>query len=126
MSGIQSITYSIPFVHRSIYLSLRVAYVEIVTRHAMAMTGKLKIDYQGTEISLKRRRETKHRLVEEAIGVDLNSFGDVESAKNAAKRKLDINLGVQSMQEWTIILSLIIALSIKKCSLDMQFNYHST
>ena len=81
---------------------------------------------QGTEISLKRRRETMHRLVEEATGVDLNSFGDVESAKNAAKRKLDINLGVQSMQEWTIILSLIIDLSIKKCSLDMQFNYHST
>lgn len=26
-----------------------------------------------------------HRLVEEATGVDFNSFGDVESAKNAAK-----------------------------------------
>ncbi|KAM3242318.1 hypothetical protein ACQJBY_054784 [Aegilops geniculata] len=60
---------------------------EIVTRCAMATTGKLKIDYQGTEISLERpwRRETMHRLVEEATGVDFNSFGDVESAKNAAK-----------------------------------------
>ncbi|KAI4963941.1 hypothetical protein ZWY2020_008647 [Hordeum vulgare] len=44
----------------------------------------------ATELHLKRmlvpwRRETMHRLVEEATGVDFNSFGDVESAKNAAK-----------------------------------------
>ncbi|KAJ1298077.1 hypothetical protein BS78_01G425900 [Paspalum vaginatum] len=61
---------------------------EIVTRCAMATHGKLKVDYQGTEISLERpwRRETMHSLVKEATGIDFNSFGqDVESAKNAAR-----------------------------------------
>ncbi|KQK00401.1 lysine--tRNA ligase, chloroplastic/mitochondrial [Brachypodium distachyon] len=65
---------------------------EIVTRCAMATLGKLKVDYQGTEISLERpwRRESMHRLVEEATGIDFNSFGDVESAKNAARELLGI------------------------------------
>ncbi|KAG8071497.1 hypothetical protein GUJ93_ZPchr0006g42568 [Zizania palustris] len=66
---------------------------EIITRCAMATHGKLKIDYQGTEISLKRpwRRETMHYLVKEATGIDFNSFGeDVESAKNAVKGVLGI------------------------------------
>uniref|UniRef100_A0A0E0CNL9 Lysine--tRNA ligase n=1 Tax=Oryza meridionalis TaxID=40149 RepID=A0A0E0CNL9_9ORYZ len=61
---------------------------EIVTRCAMATHGKLRVDYQGTEISLERpwRRETMHSLVKEATGIDFNSFGeDVESAKNAAR-----------------------------------------
>ncbi|CAN6169975.1 unnamed protein product [Urochloa humidicola] len=60
---------------------------EIVTRCAMATHGKLKVDYQGTQISLERpwRRETMHSLVKEATGIDFNSFGqDVESAKSAA------------------------------------------
>uniref|UniRef100_A0A0E0G9W5 Lysine--tRNA ligase n=1 Tax=Oryza nivara TaxID=4536 RepID=A0A0E0G9W5_ORYNI len=61
---------------------------EIVTRCAMATHGKLRVDYQGTEISLERpwRRETMHSLVKEATGIDFNSFGeDLESAKNAAR-----------------------------------------
>ncbi|CAN6178117.1 unnamed protein product [Urochloa humidicola] len=61
---------------------------EIVTRCAMATHGKLKVDYQGTQISLERpwRRETMHSLVKEATGIDFNSFGqDVESAKSAAR-----------------------------------------
>ncbi|TVU10643.1 hypothetical protein EJB05_44187 [Eragrostis curvula] len=61
---------------------------EIVTRCAMATQGKLKIDYQGTEISLERpwRRETMHSLVKEATGIDFSSFGqDVEAAKNAVR-----------------------------------------
>ncbi|KAL5212895.1 hypothetical protein ABZP36_023742 [Zizania latifolia] len=66
---------------------------EIITRCAMATLGKLKIDYQGTEISLERpwRRETMHSLVKEGTGIDFNSFGeDVESAKNAVKGVLGI------------------------------------
>lgn len=61
---------------------------EIVTRCAMATHGKLKVDYEGTEISLERpwRRETMHSLVKEATGIDFNSFGqDVESAKRAVR-----------------------------------------
>ncbi|XP_062179187.1 lysine--tRNA ligase, chloroplastic/mitochondrial-like isoform X2 [Phragmites australis] len=70
---------------------------EIVTRCAMATYGKLKIDYQGTEISLERpwRRETMHSLVKEATGIDFNSFGqDVESAKNAAKGLSGVKIGI--------------------------------
>lgn len=61
---------------------------EIVTRCAMATHGKLKVDYEGTEISLERpwRRETMHSLVKEATGIDFNSFGqDVEYAKRAVR-----------------------------------------
>ncbi|CAL4892034.1 unnamed protein product [Urochloa decumbens] len=69
---------------------------EIVTRCAMATHGKLKVDYQGTEISLERpwRRETMHSLVKEATGIDFNSFGqDVESAKSAARALPGIKVG---------------------------------
>ncbi|XP_062228716.1 lysine--tRNA ligase, chloroplastic/mitochondrial-like isoform X2 [Phragmites australis] len=69
---------------------------EIVTRCAMATHGKLKIDYQGTEISLERpwRRETMHSLVKEATGIDFYSFGqDVEAAKNAASGLPRIKVG---------------------------------
>ncbi|GJN34730.1 hypothetical protein PR202_gb23421 [Eleusine coracana subsp. coracana] len=68
------------------YESMMIMAEEIVTRCAIATHGKLKIDYQGTEISLERpwRRETMHSLVKEATGIDFNSFGqDVEAAKNA-------------------------------------------
>ncbi|CAN6195166.1 unnamed protein product [Urochloa humidicola] len=69
---------------------------EIVTRCAMATHGKLKVDYQGTEISLERpwRKETMHSLVKEATGIDFNSFGqDVESAKSAARALPGIKVG---------------------------------
>nr|CAB3446553.1 unnamed protein product [Digitaria exilis] len=69
---------------------------EIVTRCAMATHGKLKVDYQGTEISLERpwRRETMHSLVKEATGINFSSFGqDVESAKSAARGLLGIKVG---------------------------------
>ncbi|XP_031481529.1 lysine--tRNA ligase, chloroplastic/mitochondrial [Nymphaea colorata] len=51
---------------------------EIITRCALAVHGKLTIDYQGTEICLERpwRRETMHNLVKEAIGVDFTGLGD--------------------------------------------------
>ncbi|GJN06492.1 hypothetical protein PR202_ga24222 [Eleusine coracana subsp. coracana] len=68
------------------YKSMMIMAEEIVTRCAIATHGKLKIDYQGTEISLERpwRRETMHSLVKEATGIDFNSFGqDVEAAKIA-------------------------------------------
>ncbi|KAF8758231.1 hypothetical protein HU200_010598 [Digitaria exilis] len=69
---------------------------EIVTRCAMATHGKLKVDYQGTEISLERpwRRETMHSLVKEATGINFSGFGqDVESAKSAARGLLGIRVG---------------------------------
>ncbi|KAG9452639.1 hypothetical protein H6P81_005543 [Aristolochia fimbriata] len=64
---------------------------EIITRCAMAVHGKLTIDYQGTEICLERpwRRETMHNLVKEAIGIDFTQFGDdVKAAKDALFRSL--------------------------------------
>ncbi|KAF8657015.1 hypothetical protein HU200_060349 [Digitaria exilis] len=69
---------------------------EIVTRCAMATHGKLKVDYQGTEISLERpwRRETMHSIVQQATGINFSSFGqDVESAKSAARGLLGIKVG---------------------------------
>lgn len=64
---------------------------EIVTRCALVVHGKLSINYQGTEIDLKRpwRRETMHNLVKEATGIDFVAFGnDVDAAKEAAKEIL--------------------------------------
>ncbi|GJM99636.1 hypothetical protein PR202_ga16757 [Eleusine coracana subsp. coracana] len=78
------------------YESMMIMAEEIVTRCAIATHGKLKIDYQGTEISLERpwRRETMHSLVKEATGIDFNSFGhDVEAAKNAVRGLLGIKTG---------------------------------
>ncbi|TVU10704.1 hypothetical protein EJB05_44248 [Eragrostis curvula] len=72
---------------------------EIVTRCATATQGKLKIDYQGTEISLERpwRRETMHSLVKEATGIDFSSFGkDVEAAKNAVRGLLSNDTSLQA------------------------------
>ncbi|KAG2606139.1 lysine--tRNA ligase, chloroplastic/mitochondrial-like isoform X2 [Panicum virgatum] len=78
------------------YESMMKMAEEIVVRCTMATHGKLKIDYQGTEISLERpwRRETMHSLVKEATGIDFNIFGqDVESAKSAARGLPGINTG---------------------------------
>lgn len=66
---------------------------EIVTRCALAVQGKLIIDYQGVEICLERpwRRETMHNLVKEATGIDFTEFGsDLKKAK-------DVTLGSLNM-----------------------------
>ncbi|ERN01851.1 hypothetical protein AMTRI_Chr06g175680 [Amborella trichopoda] len=60
---------------------------EIVTRCSLVVNGKLRVVYQGTEISLERpwRRETMHNLVKEATGIDFSEMGDdVNAAKAAA------------------------------------------
>ncbi|KAL1204906.1 Lysine--tRNA ligase, chloroplastic/mitochondrial [Cardamine amara subsp. amara] len=57
----------------------------IVTQCAMAVQGKLTIDYQGTEICLDRpwRRETMHNLVKEITGIDFSELGeDLRNAKD--------------------------------------------
>lgn len=57
----------------------------IVTQCAMAVHGKLTIDYQGTEISLERpwRRETMHNLVKEITGINFSELGeDLRYAKD--------------------------------------------
>ena len=66
------------------YASMMNMAEEIVTQCALAVQGKLTIDYQGTEICLERpwRRETMHNLVKEASGIDFSEFGDdLEAAK---------------------------------------------
>ncbi|KAL1540929.1 Lysine--tRNA ligase, chloroplastic/mitochondrial [Salvia divinorum] len=64
---------------------------EIVTRSALAVTGKLIIDYQGVEISLERpwRRETMHNLVKEATGIDFAKVDDLTAAKEVALQTLN-------------------------------------
>ncbi|KAK4441053.1 Lysine--tRNA ligase, chloroplastic/mitochondrial [Sesamum alatum] len=65
---------------------------EIITRCALAVNGKLTLDYQGVEISLERpwRRETMHNLVKEATGIDFTKFGDdLTAAKEVALQSLD-------------------------------------
>lgn len=66
------------------YASMMNMAEEIVTQCALAVQGKLTIDYQGTEISLERpwRRESMHNLVKEAAGIDFSEFGDdLQAAK---------------------------------------------
>lgn len=66
---------------------------EIVTQCALAVCGKLTIDYQGTEICLERpwRRETMLNLVKEATGIDFNELGnDIKVAKEVVLRALGI------------------------------------
>ncbi|CAA0829024.1 Lysyl-tRNA synthetase- class II [Striga hermonthica] len=66
---------------------------DIITRCALAVNGKLTLDYQGTEISLERpwRRETMHNLVQEATRIDFNEFGDdLTTAKQVVLETLDI------------------------------------
>ncbi|KAL3649339.1 Lysine--tRNA ligase, chloroplastic/mitochondrial [Castilleja foliolosa] len=66
---------------------------EIITRCALAVNGKLTLDYQGEEISLERpwRRETMHNLVQEATGIEFNKFGyeDLPTAKKVVLQTLD-------------------------------------
>ncbi|KAG2315644.1 hypothetical protein Bca4012_066460 [Brassica carinata] len=57
----------------------------IVTECAMAVNGKLTVDYQGTEICLERpwRRENMHNLVKETTGIDFSEIGeDLRNAKD--------------------------------------------
>ncbi|KAH6811292.1 Lysyl-tRNA synthetase [Perilla frutescens var. frutescens] len=66
---------------------------DIVTRCALAINGKLTLDYQGVEISLERpwRRETMHNLVKEATGIDFTKFGDdLATAKEATLQTLAV------------------------------------
>ncbi|CAN0887699.1 Lysine--tRNA ligase, chloroplastic/mitochondrial [Linum grandiflorum] len=64
---------------------------EIVTNCALAVHGKLTIDYQGAEICLERpwRRESMHNLVKEATGIDFNQLGnDLTVAKEVCLKSL--------------------------------------
>lgn len=66
---------------------------EIVVRCALAVQGKLTVDYQGLEISLERpwRKESMHNLVKEATGIDFNELGnDVKVAKEVAIKALEV------------------------------------
>ncbi|KAL9248429.1 hypothetical protein vseg_021752 [Gypsophila vaccaria] len=74
------------------YESMMAMAEEIVTQCALAVQGKLTIDYQGTDISLQRpwRRETMRNLVEEASGIDFSEFGDnLKAAKEVTLTKLE-------------------------------------
>lgn len=78
------------------YASMMNMAEEIVTQCALAVQGKLTIDYQGTEICLERpwRRETMHNLVKEASGIDFSEFGDdLDAAKEVSLTKLASSLG---------------------------------
>ncbi|KAF9686518.1 hypothetical protein SADUNF_Sadunf03G0166900 [Salix dunnii] len=89
------------------YQSMMIMAEEIVTRCAVAVHGKLTLDYQamtllqyqfccsGVEICLERpwRRETMHNLVKEATAIDFNELGDdLEVAKNVTLRTLGSGL----------------------------------
>ncbi|KAI3688256.1 hypothetical protein L1987_81967 [Smallanthus sonchifolius] len=66
---------------------------EIVTRCALAVNGKLTVDYQGTEINMERpwRRETMHNLVKEATGIDFIELGnDLNALKEATFNALNM------------------------------------
>ncbi|KAI7726218.1 hypothetical protein M8C21_008562 [Ambrosia artemisiifolia] len=66
---------------------------EIVTQCAIAVNGKLTVDYQGVEINLERpwRRETMHNLVKEATGIDFIALGnDLNAAKEATYNALNM------------------------------------
>uniref|UniRef100_A0A7N0TH79 Lysine--tRNA ligase n=1 Tax=Kalanchoe fedtschenkoi TaxID=63787 RepID=A0A7N0TH79_KALFE len=81
------------------YQSMMNIAEELVTRCALAVQGKLTIDYQGVEICLERpwKRETMHNLVKEATGVDFSKFGkDLEAAKEAASKALATLLGAKN------------------------------
>ncbi|XP_010673461.2 lysine--tRNA ligase, chloroplastic/mitochondrial isoform X1 [Beta vulgaris subsp. vulgaris] len=77
------------------YESMMTMAEEIVTRCALVCQGKLKIEYQGIDISLERpwRRETMHNLVKEASGIDFNEFHDnLIAAKEVTLRTLGSSL----------------------------------
>ncbi|KAI3968885.1 hypothetical protein MKX01_029035 [Papaver californicum] len=75
------------------YQSMMNMTEEIVVRCALAVQGKLTVDYQGLEISLERpwRRESMHNLVKEATGIDFKELGnDVKVAKEVAIKALEV------------------------------------
>ncbi|KAK4857127.1 hypothetical protein QYF36_024818 [Acer negundo] len=77
------------------YQSMMNMTEEIVTRCALAVHGKITIDYQGVEINLERpwRRETMHNLVKETTGIDFNELGnDLKAAKEVTLRGLGVGL----------------------------------
>ncbi|KAK9072554.1 hypothetical protein SSX86_008988 [Deinandra increscens subsp. villosa] len=76
---------------------------EIVTQCALAVNGKLTVDYQGVEINLERpwRRETMHNLVKEATGIDFSELGnDLNAVKEETFSKL--NIGANSQERHLI------------------------
>lgn len=75
---------------------------EIVIRCALAVNGKLNLDYQGTQISLERpwRRESMHDLVKEATHIDFRDLQhDLQAAKKAAIDALSVSLEKQDIQD---------------------------
>ncbi|KAK3037018.1 hypothetical protein RJ639_031592 [Escallonia herrerae] len=74
---------------------------EIVTRCALAVHGKLSINYQGVEICLERpwRRESMHNLVKEATGINFIEFGnDLKAAKEVTLATLADNQQKHSIE----------------------------
>ncbi|CAN1192222.1 Lysine--tRNA ligase, chloroplastic/mitochondrial [Linum perenne] len=77
------------------YESMMTMTEEIVTNCALAVHGKLTIEYQGAEICLERpwRRESMHNLVKEATGIDFNQLGnDLTVAKEVSLKSLGPDL----------------------------------
>ncbi|PSR86911.1 Lysine--tRNA ligase [Actinidia chinensis var. chinensis] len=77
------------------YQSMMNMAEEIVSRCALAVHGKLSIEYQGVEICLERpwRRETMHNLVKEVTGIDFIELGDdLTAAKEVTIRTLGASL----------------------------------
>ncbi|KAJ9153318.1 hypothetical protein P3X46_026768 [Hevea brasiliensis] len=73
------------------YQSMMNMAEEIVTHCALAVHGKLTIDYQGVEICLDRpwRRETMHNLVKEATEIDFSELSnDLKLAKDTTLKTL--------------------------------------
>ncbi|KAI5665941.1 hypothetical protein M9H77_15794 [Catharanthus roseus] len=74
------------------YQSMMNMAEEIITQCALAVHGRLTIEYQGVEICLERpfRRETMHNLVKEATGIDFLQFcDDLEAAKEVTLKALE-------------------------------------
>ncbi|KAF7142361.1 hypothetical protein RHSIM_Rhsim05G0069400 [Rhododendron simsii] len=85
------------------YQSMMNMAEEIVTRCALAVHGKLSIDYQGLEICLQKpwRRETMHNLVKEVTGIDFNELGnDLRAAKEVTIRT--IGTGIEHKDKCSI------------------------
>ncbi|KAG5517759.1 hypothetical protein RHGRI_038216 [Rhododendron griersonianum] len=85
------------------YQSMMNMAEEIVTRCALAVHGKLSIDYQGLEICLSKpwRRETMHNLVKEVTGIDFNELGnDLRAAKEVTIRT--IGTGIENKDKCSI------------------------
>ncbi|KAK4260415.1 hypothetical protein QN277_003532 [Acacia crassicarpa] len=77
------------------YQSMMNLAEEIITRCALAVHGKLTVDYQGNEICLERpwRKDTMHNLVKETSGIDFNEYGsDLDVAKEVTLSTLGNNL----------------------------------